>query len=172
MADEGGIQQSSHVEKDVVDGYDVVNTRSIMFKVAEVVLAVFAVGLIVDPFNSFHQIFLHQPKPKLDDIALIYVTLAGYLIINSVLVIGHLLGDRMPKRTSLLFTGVGTILHLVAGSLMVHNWRKLHSNYAYVYNDNTYASKQYADMLIAGSFFTFVDALVFGVDVFYTIRYC
>lgn len=72
---------------------------------------------------------------------------------------------------SVLFSATGAILHVVAGSVIIHNWRKLHGNYAYIYNSNTYPSKQYQDMLIAGSFFTFVDALVFAVDVFFTIKY-
>ncbi|XP_011497762.1 PREDICTED: uncharacterized protein LOC105362110 [Ceratosolen solmsi marchali] len=168
MADEG-VMQNSHVAKEL--DVDVVSSKSILLKVIEVVVSIFAVGLVVDPFNSFHRIFLYQPKPKIDDIAIIYVTVAGFILINTILIIGHMFGDRMPKRTSVLFSATGTILHIVAGSVVIHNWRKLHSNYAYVYNNNTYASKQYADMLIAGAFFTFVDALVFAVDVFFTIKY-
>ncbi|OXU25702.1 uncharacterized protein LOC100679946 [Nasonia vitripennis] len=168
MADEGGMQ-STHVAKE--EDFDAVNSKSIVLKVVQVVISIFAVGLIVDPFDSFHQIFNHPPKPKLDDIAVIYVTIAGFIMINAILILGHLLGDRMPKRTSVLFSATGAIMHIVAGSVIIHNWRKLHGNYAYIYNSNTYPSKQYQDMLIAGAFFTFVDALVFAVDVFFTIKY-
>ena len=58
-----------------------------------------AVGLMVDPLDSFNRVFMHQNKPKLEHIALIYIALAGYLVINPIIIIGYLLGDRLPKRT-------------------------------------------------------------------------
>lgn len=65
-------------------------------------LSIFAVGLIVDPFNSFMRVF-NKPRTKVDDIAFIYITIGGYMLINSILIITHLLGDRVPKRTVNIF---------------------------------------------------------------------
>nr|KAF7429227.1 hypothetical protein H0235_005625 [Vespula pensylvanica] len=70
----------------------------IFFKVIEIILAIFAIGLLVDPLNSFQRVF-NKPRFKLDDAAFIYVTVAGYIMINSLFIICHLLGDRLPKRT-------------------------------------------------------------------------
>lgn len=62
------------------------------------IVAIFAIGLAVDPMNSFQRIF-NRPRFKLDDAATIYVTVAGYILINGLFVISHMLGDRVPKRT-------------------------------------------------------------------------
>lgn len=62
------------------------------------VLAIFIIGLIVDPLNSFHWI-LNRPQLKLDDVAVIYISVAGYMLINILFLISRALGDRVPKRT-------------------------------------------------------------------------
>ncbi|KOC61030.1 hypothetical protein WH47_04295, partial [Habropoda laboriosa] len=62
------------------------------------ILAVLVIGLIVDPLNSYQKILI-RTHFKLDDAAIIYVTVAGYLIINSLFVICHFMGDQIPKRT-------------------------------------------------------------------------
>lgn len=139
-------------------------------KILEVVLAIFAIGLIVDPLNSFQWIF-NKPRFKLDDAAVIYVSIAGYVLINTLFIISHLLGDRVPKRTLILFTSVGAFLHIVAGSLLVHNWRMIHGPYYQIYNNEIYPSKQYMDMLISGAVFTFVNAAVFVVDILLIIKF-
>lgn len=77
----------------------------------------------------------------------------------------------LVELQSILFTATGAILHIVAGSVIVYDWRQYHGKYAYVYNNATYASKQYLDMLISGAVFTFVNALVFTGDIIYTIKY-
>ncbi|KAM0728058.1 hypothetical protein ACS0PU_005527 [Formica fusca] len=140
-------------------------------KIIELILAIFAIGLAVDPMNSFQQMF-NRPRFKLDDAATIYVTVAGYILINGLFVISHMLGDRVPKRTLILFAFVGAIMHLVAGSLMVHNWRHMNgSSHHYVYNNEIYASKQYVDMLISAAVFTFVNAVVFVVEIIAIIKW-
>lgn len=58
----------------------------------------FAIGLVVDPLNSFQKIMIRMHF-KLDDAAIIYITIAGYLMINTLFIICQLLGDRIPKRT-------------------------------------------------------------------------
>lgn len=65
------------------------------------IVAVFAIGLAVDPMNSFQRIF-NRSRFKLDDAATIYITIAGYILINTLFVISHLLGDRIPKRTVII----------------------------------------------------------------------
>ncbi|XP_070149013.1 uncharacterized protein [Polyergus mexicanus] len=142
----------------------------IAIKIIELILAIFAIGLAVDPMNSFQRIF-NRPRFKLDDAATIYVTVAGYILINGLFVISHMLGDRVPKRTLIMFAFVGAIMHLVAGSLMVHNWRQMNNSYHYVYNNEIYASKQYMDMLISAAVFTFVNAVVFVVEIIAIIKW-
>lgn len=52
--------------------------------------------------NSFQRVFTRS-RFKLDDAATIYVTVAGYILINVLFIISHMLGDRVPKRTVKIF---------------------------------------------------------------------
>ncbi|XP_033215853.1 uncharacterized protein LOC117172156 [Belonocnema kinseyi] len=166
MAEDG--LQSTHSSKDS----DSIGTFSILTKVVEVVLSIFAIGLIVDPFNSFNRTHLDRRAPKLDDVVFIYITLGSYLIINTVFIISHaVLGDQIPKRLSVIFSTVGALFHIIAASLMVHNWRKLQGSGGIQYNNEVYGSKQYLDMLISGAVFTFLTFATFVVDIVLTFRY-
>ncbi|XP_017882141.1 uncharacterized protein LOC108626149 [Ceratina calcarata] len=140
----------------------------LLLKILEVILSVFAIGLIVDPMNSFYKLSIRS-RFKLDDAAIIYISIAGYLIINTLFIICHILGDRIPKRTLILFSSLGALLHVVAGSVIVYNWRKTLGPYGYS-NNEFYPSKQYMDMLISGAVFTFANAVVFILEVFFIIR--
>lgn len=68
-----------------------------------------------------------------------------------------------------IFSSVGALLHIVAGSVIVYNWRKILGPY---YNNNEfYPSKQYMDMFISGAVFTFANAVVFILEVFFIIKF-
>ena len=71
----------------------------------------------------------------------------------------------------MIFSTLGALFHIIAASLIVHNWRKLNGGFIQAYNNEVYASKQYLDMLISGAFFTFLEATIFVFDVFLTFRY-
>ncbi|XP_011310330.1 uncharacterized protein [Fopius arisanus] len=143
----------------------------LVIKIAEVLLEVLIIGLIVDPFNSQLKI-LNPAEKKLDDAGFVYTTVCGYLIINVIFIIGYFLGDRIPKRTSLIFSSVGACLHIAAASVMIRRWKRMTNSYIdYGMNNAVHSSKQYNDMLISASVFTFVNAVVFGVDVFITMRF-
>lgn len=161
MADDNQ-QESQHVHKEL----KVAKLMPLAMKLLEIVLAVFAIGLVVDPLNSFQKIMIRMHF-KLDDAAIIYITIAGYLIINTLFIICQLLGDRIPKRTLILFSSVGGLLHIVAGSIIVYNWTKILG--PYYSNNELYPSKQYMDMFISGAVFTFVNAAVFFLEVFFII---
>ncbi|XP_076172835.1 uncharacterized protein LOC143149389 [Ptiloglossa arizonensis] len=162
MADDN--PQPQHVLKE----RKIINHLPFLIKIVEVILAVVAIGLIVDPLNSFQRILI-KSRFKLDDAAIIYVSIAGYIIINTLFIICHFLGDRIPKRTLILFSSLGALLHIVAGSVIVYNWRKIVN--PYTNNNEFYPSKQYMDMFISGAVFTFLDALVFIAEIILTIRY-
>lgn len=163
MADESQQEsQPAHKERKIM------NYLPFSLKILEIILAVFSIGLIVDPLNSFQK-FLIKSHFKLDDAAIIYITIAGYIIINTLFIICQILGDRIPKRTLVIFSSVGALLHIVAGSVIVYNWRKILGPY---YNNNEfYPSKQYMDMFISGAVFTFANAVVFILEVFFIIKF-
>ncbi|KAL0101775.1 hypothetical protein PUN28_019126 [Cardiocondyla obscurior] len=165
MADEA--QQS---QQPTTKRHKVLSHLPIVVKVLEVILAIFAIGLAVDPMNSFQRIF-NKPRLKLDDAATIYVSVAGYILINALFIISHVLGDRVPKRTLLMFATVGAFMHIVSGSLLVHNWRQMNGPQYYVYNNEIHPSKQYMDMLISSAVFTFVCAAAFITEIIALLRY-
>lgn len=164
MADEN--QRTPQVPKES----KIMKHSTILFKVIEIILSIFAIGLLVDPLNSFQRIF-NKPRFKLDDAAFIYVTVAGYIMINTVFIISHLLGDRLPKRTMILFSSLGVILHIVAGSLIVHNWRYINRSHYQIQNNEIYPSKQYVDMLISSAVFVFLNVLAFAGEIFLILKY-
>ncbi|XP_012532785.2 uncharacterized protein LOC105834669 [Monomorium pharaonis] len=166
MADEA--QQS---QQPTTKRHKVLSHLPIAIKVLEVILSIFATGLVVDPMNSFQRIFNNRPRFKLDDAATIYVTIAGYILINALFIISHALGDRVPKRTLLMFASVGGFMHVVAGSLIVHNWRHMNGHYYYVHNNEIHPSKMYMDMLISSAVFTFVNAVAFVAEIIAIVRY-
>ncbi|KZC05595.1 hypothetical protein WN55_04535 [Dufourea novaeangliae] len=105
MADEGQQEQRLPKERKMI------GHLPFLMKILEVILSVFAIGLIVDPLNSFQRILIRS-KFKLDDAAIIYISIAGYIIINTLFIICHFLGDRIPKRTTVkydLMTSVSSI---------------------------------------------------------------
>lgn len=68
-----------------------------------------------------------------------------------------------------IFSSVGALLHIVAGSVIVYNWRKILGPY---YNNNEfYPSKQYVDMFISGAVFTFANVVVFILEIFFIIKF-
>lgn len=70
-----------------------------------------------------------------------------------------------------MFAAVGAFMHVVAGSLMVHNWRKMNNSYYFAHNNEIHPSKQYMDMLISAAIFTFVNAALFVAELIAVIRY-
>lgn len=71
----------------------------------------------------------------------------------------------------IMFSALGSLMHIVAGSLMVHNWRRSMNAFIDFRNNAIHTSKQYNDMLISASVFTFLNAAVFAVEILLTIRY-
>ncbi|XP_076764918.1 uncharacterized protein LOC143431850 [Xylocopa sonorina] len=160
MADEDQQAETVRGERKLI-GY-----LPMVMKVLEIILAVFAIGLIVDPLNSFQKILI-RTHFKLDDAAIIYISLGGYVIINTMFVICQIMGDRIPKRTLAMFSALGALLHVVAGSVIVYDWKKILDPY---FSNELYPSKQYMDMFISGAVFTFLDAFVFILEIFFIVK--
>ena len=129
-----------------------------------------AISLVIVPFESFQEIY-NKPRISVSDLAIVHVTIIGYIIINGLFIFSHFIGDRLPRRTVLLFLATGTLLHVVAGSVMISSWKRLGGDYTYTYNNHIYPSKLYMDMFISSSIITLLNAILFGTDVFMTIRY-
>jgi hypothetical protein len=61
-----------------------------VLKIVELSLSIICMGLIVDPMNHKLQLNIHH-------IGLVYVTYAGFIFINTVVIIGQTRAERMPQ---------------------------------------------------------------------------
>ncbi|XP_017763216.1 PREDICTED: uncharacterized protein LOC108552997 [Eufriesea mexicana] len=162
MADESQQDQPARKERNIM------RHIPLLMKIMEVILSVFSIGLIVDPLNSFQKILVRSHF-KLDDAAIIYIAIGSYMIINTLFIICHMIGDRIPQRSLIIFASVGALLHIVAGSVIVYNWRTILG--PYFNNNGYYPSKQYMDMLISGSIFTFANSVAFIFEIFFLVKF-
>jgi len=77
----------------------VVSRIQFVLKVVELSLSVVSMGLIVDPMNHKLQLNIHH-------IGLVYVAYAGFILINTIVIIGQTRAERMPQ----FMVGTATIL--------------------------------------------------------------
>lgn len=61
-----------------------------ILKVVELCLSIVCMGLIVDPMNHKLQLNIHH-------IGLVYVAYAGFILINTIVIIGQARAERMPQ---------------------------------------------------------------------------
>ncbi|XP_015515632.1 uncharacterized protein LOC107221231 [Neodiprion lecontei] len=125
-------------------------------KVIELILCVIAVGLIVDPFNNL------QMKPDVNHAGLIHVSMCGYILINAIIILCYLLGERQPKRMSIIFAVVGAILCCASGVVLIYDWSKLQQDMIYKYWD------QYSNQVVASGVFALLASVVFLIEAFVT----
>lgn len=128
-------------------------TVPILCKLVELCLTIVIVGLIVDPTNSGILQFDQNHS------GIVYVTWPGYILINSILLIGYVIGDRIPKRTMMLFSFVGGILYIAAASVAIHDWRQNQ-----ITPQGARPSKQYQDMTISAAVLAIFTALIMFLD--------
>jgi hypothetical protein len=62
----------------------------LVLKIVELSLAIVCVGLIVDPINHKMQLNMHH-------VGLVYVTYAGFIFINTIVILGQMKSERMPQ---------------------------------------------------------------------------
>ncbi|XP_069685013.1 uncharacterized protein [Periplaneta americana] len=123
-----------------------------LLKVVELSLSIICVGLIVDPINHKMQLNMHH-------VALVYATFAGYIVVNTVIIIGQVKAERMPQYMWALLSFTAGAVFLAAGSVIIDDWRNLwgglkHMGY----------SKQYMDMMIASGIIAIFNAFIYFVD--------
>ncbi|XP_052130952.1 uncharacterized protein LOC113204321 isoform X2 [Frankliniella occidentalis] len=130
----------------------------LILRVAELCLTIIVLGLVIDPINA-------RLQHNVNHSALTYVTYAGYILINCVLIISEVTGEPLPKTACLLFAFIGGVLFVATGSLLIHDWRTL--NYSMHYHP----PKMYMDMMISSGIIGIFTACLFFADVVITVRY-
>ncbi|XP_064555915.1 uncharacterized protein LOC135440591 [Drosophila montana] len=81
-------------------------------------------------------------------------TLTGYLIICSVLSIGHLVGAKQDKRIDILFTVAGCVLFVSTGAIILDRWM------------NCYEIASEKNTILASGVLAFATAAIFIADTF------
>ncbi|XP_077286245.1 uncharacterized protein LOC143911282 [Arctopsyche grandis] len=131
---------------------------STALKIIELLFAIFCIGLIVDPVNY------GRLQNNLHHIAMIFTAFGGYMIVNSVLILGRLSGERIGWKTSVTFSLVGAVVFTAAGGVIISDWTK------YMYNHVYHPSKHYMDMMISSGVFAIFSAAIYVVDAILTYR--
>ncbi|XP_055913585.1 protein snakeskin [Eupeodes corollae] len=85
---------------------------------------------------------------------IVYGTIAGYTVVCSILLVGHILNSIIEKRINALFSIIGCILFIVSGALIIDEW---HDATEFLYKD----SKR--DALATGSLMI-INGAVFLLD--------
>lgn len=124
----------------------------------ELIIAIIAIGLIVNPLYSQHVV-----QSDLRHIALIYSAYSSYIIITGVLVVARLFGESAGWRTSIGFSVMGAIMFTAAAAVIFYDWHRS-------YYSNMRPNKQVYDLFISSGVFSVINVVVFIVHAFLTFR--
>ncbi|KAK0081698.1 hypothetical protein PV325_006459 [Microctonus aethiopoides] len=127
-------------------------------KVIELLFCIIATGLIVDPFNN-------RMQSNLNHAGVIYVALCGYIMINAILIFCYLLGEKLNKKTAIIFSGLGAIMCFTAGIILIHDWKNFQNNYISRYQD------QYLEQMLSSGIFAILASIIFAIETFFTNKY-
>lgn len=121
-----------------------------LLKWLELALAVVCIALLRDG-----RIF---PAADMDKIAISYMTICGYMLINTVLVIGFFKDEQMPKTLTLLLLGAGGVLWITTGAFMIEHY------------DHQLISTSARDKLLASAIIALINGVLYLVDGFFILR--
>lgn len=127
-------------------------------KIIELALAMLCCGLIP---NAFY----HHLHSNMHHVALAYVTFAGYILINAVIIFAYITEESVPKRMVALFSMVGCILFIASGGVIIEDWRIIQNSII------SRPSKQYMDQMIAAGIISLFNGAVYLVDVGLTLKF-
>lgn len=117
-------------------------------------------ALVIDPLKSANvgSRYLHH-------ISLIFATYIGYMLIITLFLLGRIFQDRLPYKTSAIFSLVGAALFLTTGCVIF-------SEKDYLSRNNFFHPNMYMfNMLITSGVFAIVNFAVFVIDAILTIRF-
>ncbi|KAG7203929.1 hypothetical protein KM043_016948 [Ampulex compressa] len=115
-------------------------------KIIELVLCVISTGLIIHPFSKIEQ-------EDMNHVGIFHVSVCGYILINAILIVSHLLGERLPKKTGLAFSAMGSILCCTAGLILIRDWNNFPSNLISQYFE------EYSDQIVSSGCFAVLAGL-------------
>ncbi|XP_015114934.1 uncharacterized protein LOC107039689 [Diachasma alloeum] len=129
-------------------------------KIIELVFCVISLGLIIDPINNGINM-MSDNNCK----GLVYLALCGYIMINAIVIVCYLCGEKMVKNMAMCFTTLGALLCLGAGVVILHNYDTYDRNMLGPNID------QYLDQMLASGIFAILASAAFAVDIYLTNKY-
>lgn len=91
-------------------------------------------------------------------VGLTYTTFMGYTLIICVMLLARIIQDRVPYKTSAIYSIVGTCLFIVTGILLL-------SSKSYLVRSNMYYQRYYQlNMLASAAYLSLASAAVFLAD--------
>ncbi|XP_060522813.1 uncharacterized protein LOC132699877 [Cylas formicarius] len=123
----------------------------LIFKILELILCAFCLACFFEPAKM--SIRDRPLQFQLDQSGLMFTTFAGYILINLVLLVSWLLGDKMPYKMSAAFSVCASALFLVSGIFLIVGRRKFDEPHMYL-----------TTMMTSATAFAFVNAALFAAD--------
>lgn len=131
-----------------------------ILKSIELFLCILCIGLIDDPAqNSRIRVFVSQRT-----VALCYVTFGSFLIYTIVFLIGKLIRDEWPWKTTSILACVATFLFFICGVFLLKDWSDTKERNFWPPNTTR------LDLLCASGFMSIITAITFLVDAILMIR--
>lgn len=112
-----------------------------------------ALGFAFDPVEK-----IGLGKSQLHHVGIMYTAFTGYMLIISVLLLSRAIGERLPFKTSTIFSIAGAILYVVTATLLTVDRANLASKE--VFSPHLYL----LHMLTTSVLFSFANACVFLAD--------
>ncbi|CAG9859059.1 unnamed protein product [Phyllotreta striolata] len=113
--------------------------------------------------------FIHDPaetsgmgKSHMVHIGIMYTSYTGYMVINCVLIIGRSLGDKIPYKTTSLFSVVGAALFLITCILLTVDRFSLMKHYFY------HPNMHLLTMMTTSIVFAFINVVILTIDAMFT----
>lgn len=131
----------------------------IIIKLIELLLCIAALVFVCEPakvtgLGSSH---MHH-------IGIMYTAYTGYILIISVLLLGRYMGDRLPYKTSMIFSVCGASIFLITATLLIST--RSHLTRMHIFHPNAYLMV----MLMTSIIIAFINAIVFVIDAVLTFR--
>ncbi|XP_067006798.2 uncharacterized protein [Anabrus simplex] len=127
-------------------------------KLTELVLAIFSIGLIVDPFR-------HMRETDVNHAGLTYVAYSGCIVANCIFLLARLAREQQPLRVMLLFTLVHGVLLIAAGGVVLADWVRFRTRIVLL------QPKQYMDMMVASGVMAIFNGVTHFIDIALTIKF-
>ncbi|XP_033218950.1 uncharacterized protein LOC117174197 [Belonocnema kinseyi] len=130
-------------------------------KVIELVCCIISIALLVGALDNKS----HKQLMNFHHVGLIFTSISGYILINSIIIVCYLIGEKQPKKMALLFAALGCLLCFASGVVLIYDWDKYDSNFIFQ------NSNKYLDQMLSSGIFAILASVVFALDTHFIKKY-